>query len=40
MSGNKLTLPGAGHGFKGEDAAKADEALFAFFDKHLKKKHD
>ena len=31
-----LTLPGAGHGFKGEDAAKADDALFAFFDKHLK----
>lgn len=31
-----LTLPGAGHGFKGEDAAKAESALFAFFDKHLK----
>jgi acetyl esterase/lipase len=31
-----LTLPGAGHGFKGEDAAKADQALFAFFEKHLK----
>jgi len=31
-----LTLPGAGHGFKGEDAAKADQALVAFFDKHLK----
>ncbi len=32
-----LTLPGAGHGFKGADATKADEALFAFFDEHLKK---
>ena len=31
-----LTLEGAGHGFKGEDAAKADEALLAFFDKKLK----
>ncbi|HEY2784744.1 MAG TPA: alpha/beta hydrolase [Fimbriiglobus sp.] len=33
-----LTLPGAGHGFKGADAAKAEKALFAFFDKHLMKK--
>ena len=31
-----LTLPGAGHGFSGEDARRADEAMFAFFDKHLK----
>ena len=31
-----LTLPGAGHGFKGDDAAKADQALLAFFDKRLK----
>ena len=31
-----LTLPGAGHGFKGDDAAKADAALLAFFDKQLK----
>ena len=31
-----LTLPGAGHGFRGEEAKKADEALFEFFDKHLK----
>ena len=31
-----LTLEGAGHGFKGEDAAKAEEALFKFFDKQLK----
>ncbi len=33
-----LTLEGAGHGFKGADADKADKALFAFFDKHLKTK--
>jgi acetyl esterase/lipase len=33
-----LTLPGAGHGFKGEDAARAEEALVAFFDKQLKVK--
>ena len=32
-----LTLQGAGHGFKGADAEKAEAALFAFFDKHLKK---
>ncbi len=32
-----LTLEGAGHGFGGEDAKKADVALFAFFDRHLKK---
>ena len=32
-----LTLDGAGHGFQGMDAQKADEAMFAFFDKHLKK---
>jgi acetyl esterase/lipase len=31
-----LTLPGAGHGFKGKDAEKADQAMFDFFDKHLK----
>jgi acetyl esterase/lipase len=31
-----LTLPGAGHGFKGADAEKAETALFAFFDKHLR----
>lgn len=30
-----LTLPGAGHGFKGEDAKKAQDALIAYFDKHL-----
>ncbi|MEI6232269.1 MAG: alpha/beta hydrolase [Planctomycetota bacterium] len=33
-----LTLQGAGHGFKGDDAQKADAALLAFFDSHLKKK--
>jgi acetyl esterase/lipase len=31
-----LTLEGAGHGFKGDDAAKAEKALFEFFDRHLK----
>ena len=31
-----LTLEGAGHGFKGADAEKADQAMLAFFDKHLK----
>jgi acetyl esterase/lipase len=30
-----LTLPGAGHGFKGADADKAQQALLAFFDQHL-----
>jgi acetyl esterase/lipase len=33
-----LTLPGAGHGFKGEDAARAEQALIAFFEKQLKNK--
>jgi acetyl esterase/lipase len=32
-----LTLAGAGHGFKGEDAARAEQALVAFFDKRLKR---
>jgi len=32
-----MTMEGAGHGFGGEDAKKADEAMFAFFDKHFKK---
>ena len=31
-----LTLPGAGHGFNGDDARKADSAMLAFFDRHLK----
>jgi len=30
-----LTLPGAGHGFKGADAETAQRALLAFFDAHL-----
>ncbi len=33
-----LTLEGAGHGFKGADAEKADKAMLEFFDRHLKKK--
>ena len=32
-----LTLQGAGHGFKGEDAEKAEKAMLDFFDRHLKK---
>jgi dipeptidyl aminopeptidase/acylaminoacyl peptidase len=32
-----LTLPGAGHGFQGADAAKADEALFRYFETQLKR---
>ncbi|MBI3877130.1 MAG: alpha/beta hydrolase [Verrucomicrobia bacterium] len=31
-----LTLEGAGHGFKGADAEKAEKALLAFFEKRLK----
>jgi acetyl esterase/lipase len=31
-----LTLEGAGHGFKADDARRAQEAMFAFFDKQLK----
>jgi dipeptidyl aminopeptidase/acylaminoacyl peptidase len=31
-----MTIEGAGHGFSGADAQRADEAMFAFFDKHLK----
>ena len=33
-----ITLPGAGHGFRGKDAETARAALFAYFDKHLKPK--
>jgi acetyl esterase/lipase len=33
-----LTLPGAGHGFRGQDAATADKAMIEFFDKHLQRK--
>jgi acetyl esterase/lipase len=36
VSAELLTLPGAGHGFKGEDAQKADQALFDYFDRRLK----
>jgi acetyl esterase/lipase len=32
-----LALEGAGHGFKGPDADKAEKALLAFFAKHLRK---
>ena len=31
-----FTLPGAGHGFKGPDIAKADQAMFGFFARKLK----
>jgi len=31
-----LTLDGAGHGFKGADAKRAEDAMFAFFEKHLR----
>jgi acetyl esterase/lipase len=31
------TISGAGHGFKGADAERAEQCAFAFFDKHLKK---
>jgi acetyl esterase/lipase len=31
-----LTLEGAGHGFKGADAEKAEKALIEFFGRHLK----
>jgi len=33
-----LTLEGAGHGFRGKDAERAETALLAFFARHLKKK--
>jgi acetyl esterase/lipase len=32
-----VTLEGAGHGFKGADAEKAEQALLAFFERHLKR---
>jgi dipeptidyl aminopeptidase/acylaminoacyl peptidase len=34
-----LTIPGAGHGFKGADAQTAQQALVAFFDQHLHPAH-
>ncbi len=33
-----LTIEGAGHGFRGQDEEKAEQAMIAFFDKHLKTK--
>lgn len=33
-----VTFEGAGHGFKGADAEKAERMTFAFFEKHLKGK--
>ncbi|HLJ54333.1 MAG TPA: alpha/beta hydrolase [Chthonomonadaceae bacterium] len=32
-----LTIQGAGHGFGGKDAETADAAMFAYFDRHLKR---
>jgi acetyl esterase/lipase len=37
VSVEMLTLEGAGHGFKGADEEKADAALIAYFEQHLKK---
>jgi acetyl esterase/lipase len=34
------TISGAGHGFKGVDAKRADERAFGWFDKYLKVKHE
>lgn len=36
VEANLITLEGAGHGFKGADAQKAEAALLEFFDQHLK----
>jgi dipeptidyl aminopeptidase/acylaminoacyl peptidase len=33
-----LTLEGAGHGFKGDDAKRANAAAIEFLEKHLKQK--
>ena len=35
-----LTLQGAGHGFKGADADKAEAAMFAWFDRYLRPKKE
>ncbi len=35
-----LTIEGAGHGFKGADAEKSDQAMFAYFEKRLKPRKD
>ena len=32
-----MPIEGAHHGFSGDDARKAEEAMFAYFDKHFKK---
>jgi acetyl esterase/lipase len=32
-----LVIEGAGHGFQGEDAKRADAAMMAFLDRHLKR---
>jgi acetyl esterase/lipase len=37
VEGELVLLEGAGHGFKGADAEKAEKAMFDFFAKHLKK---
>jgi dipeptidyl aminopeptidase/acylaminoacyl peptidase len=31
-----LAIEGSGHGFRGEDAQRAEAATFEFFDRHLK----
>jgi acetyl esterase/lipase len=33
-----LSIEGAGHGFKGADADRAEKAMLAFFDRHLNRK--
>jgi hypothetical protein len=37
VSAELLTVEGAGHGFKGADAEKAEKALITYFDQQLKK---
>jgi acetyl esterase/lipase len=37
VEGQLMTIDGAGHGFSGENAARADAAMIAFFDRHFKK---
>jgi acetyl esterase/lipase len=34
-----ITFEGAGHGFRGDDAKRADDALIAYFEKKLKPRH-
>jgi acetyl esterase/lipase len=38
ITSEKIILPGAGHGFRGEDAQKASAAMVAWFEKTLRKK--